>query len=232
MNFVRAGIGSLVLACSQNAVSDDEALKTKIIEEKLEATEDLGPQLKAPDGSYPIHVAGAPTWGKWGTTVECTDGQAAIGFSLKIEESCGGRCDDTSVNQVRLYCGSLDRSQRSQVNSPGGQWGSWRNAVYCPDGMFAYAYRLGYEPKQGDGDDTGANALYMWCRVPGEWRPSDDNQISIIGPWNKSQTGRAVCPFDSLVTGINANIEPRQGRGDDTALNDVTLYCTPSGDLQ
>ena len=40
-----------------------------------------------------------------------------------------------------------------------------------------------------------------------------------FGLWSES------CPVNSAVCGIQARIEGPQGRGDDTALNNVKLFC-------
>jgi hypothetical protein len=156
----------------------------------------------------------------------CPAEMGAVGFALKIEAPCGG-CDDTALNQVRLYCSNVAGTDSTAVESSGGVWGSWGQPVFCPHGQFMYAYRMGYEPYQGggDSDDTGANSVYAWCRPPTEWR-KPETEIRVVGPFDKAKTGRPSCIFDSVIVGVKAHVEPPQGRGtDDTALNDVAFYC-------
>ena len=78
---------------------------------------------------------------------------------------------------------------------------------------------------QGYGDDTSANFISFRCR-----RATDDTEYEIVaepgygvfgswGSWSES------CPSNSAVCGIQTSLEPIQGGGDDTALNDIKLFC-------
>ena len=45
------------------------------------------------------------------------------------------------------------------------------------------------------------------------------------GLWGQFGTWSQSCPLNSAVCGIEAKLEPSQGDGDDTSLNDIRLYC-------
>jgi hypothetical protein len=43
------------------------------------------------------------------------------------------------------------------------------------------------------------------------------------GSWR----GETYCPDNHYVCGINQRVEGQQGKGDDTAVNDLQIYCCP-----
>lgn len=105
-----------------------------------------------------------------------------------------------------------------------GFWGTWGSWMLCPAGEFVYGYRLKSEKNQDGGDDTGLNAVELKCKSPHTMieKISISSSIGPYGSWSNSQycLGR-----DNPVTGFAILIEKPQGRGDDTAANDVDLYC-------
>lgn len=56
----------------------------------------------------------------------------------------------------------------------------------------------------------------------------DGTQVDIKGGmhWG-SWRGVTYCPNNHYVCGINQRVEGRQGNGDDTAVNDLQIYCCP-----
>ena len=78
---------------------------------------------------------------------------------------------------------------------------------------------------QNLGDDTAANNMKIMCRGFDDARGIYDRirpnrrEYGSYGAWSDS------CNPKSAVCGIRTNIERPIGRGDDTALNDLELYC-------
>ena len=78
---------------------------------------------------------------------------------------------------------------------------------------------------QGTGDDTAANNMKVRCRSFYGYKEHErymgngNDGWGSYGHWSKS------CAANTAVCGIRTSIETPQGRGDDTALNDVELYC-------
>ncbi|XP_053319895.1 vitelline membrane outer layer protein 1-like [Spea bombifrons] len=165
-----------------------------------------------------ISVPNGSPWGSWGRVDRCPSGHVARGFSIKAEP-IQGRGDDTAVNGIQLRC--VPRSgafYEVPIKSAEGKWGSWSSSLWCPDG-YLRSFSLKVEAPQGSGDDTAVNNIQFRC--------SNNNVLEgsglpwgTYGPWSRScQTG--IC-------GIRTKVEPPQGDGDDTALNDVEFYCCPT----
>jgi len=53
--------------------------------------------------------------------------------------------------------------------------------------------------------------------------PLDVEGGLVWGSWR----GATYCPDNHYVCGINQRVEGRQGKGDDTAVNDLQIYCCP-----
>ncbi|XP_016330386.1 vitelline membrane outer layer protein 1 homolog [Sinocyclocheilus anshuiensis] len=151
----------------------------------------------------------------------CPTGTYAAGFSLKVEAPIG-RGDDTAVNGIRLHCVEIFQGfshsyhDYASVQSDVGSWGRWTDIKWCPSG-FLTAFQLRVEKSQGDGDDTAANNIMFKCSG-GSLLQGDGTHWGDWGDWSQTCEGKGIC-------GIKTLIEKPQGRGDDTALNDVRMYC-------
>lgn len=80
--------------------------------------------------------------------------------------------------------------------------------------------------KADSNDDTEANYIKFKCRdFAGSQqsyelsRPPGSGAYGSYGGWSDS------CPANSAICGISTRVEGPQGGGDDTALNDVRLFC-------
>ncbi|KAF4099026.1 vitelline membrane outer layer protein 1 homolog [Onychostoma macrolepis] len=146
----------------------------------------------------------------------CPPGTYAAGFSLKVEDPIDG--DDTALNGIRLHCvasNSMYSPNSASVQSAEGSWGGWKAIKWCPSG-FLTAFQLRVESSQGGGDDTAANNINFKC---GENElKGDGTNWGDWGGWSERCDGKGIC-------GIKTLVEEPQGRGDDTALNDVHMYC-------
>ncbi|EMP39550.1 Vitelline membrane outer layer protein 1 [Chelonia mydas] len=97
------------------------------------------------------------------------------------------------------------------------RWGFWTPLMKCQSGQRLTQFRLRVEPCQGLKDDTAADNIEFVCtdgvelkghgRCWGKW-----------GPQSRSCGQRGICT-------IATKVEAPQGKGDDTALNDVYFKC-------
>lgn len=167
-----------------------------------------------------LTVSNGMKWGSWGYKSMCPIGRYAAGFSLKVERSVG-RGDDTALNGIRLHC--VDRSKESSgshdytsIESDVGNWGQWTDIHWCHSGYLT-AFQLRVESSQGIGDDTAANNIKFTCSG-GYYLQGDGTGWGNWGHWSPTCMGKGIC-------GIKTRIEESQGIGDDTALNDVRMFC-------
>ncbi|XP_075703427.1 vitelline membrane outer layer protein 1 homolog [Rhinoderma darwinii] len=163
-----------------------------------------------------ILVNNGGNWGDWGILQRCPPSTSARGFSLKVEAPLGSKRDDTALNGIKLYCTHESSTYVvDTITSSEGDWGDWTTVSWCPTGNFI-SFTLKVEKPQGDGDDTAANNLMMQCS---DYRAIKGNG----GTWGNYGGWSGVCP--NGICGIKTKVEERQGRGDDTALNDVQFEC-------
>ncbi|XP_040202848.1 vitelline membrane outer layer protein 1 homolog [Rana temporaria] len=161
-----------------------------------------------------IYVDNGAKWGDWGDTEMCPVGTSARAFELSVEPS-QGHGDDTALNGIRLLCaepGSEDIKAR--ITSTMAKWGSWTGIQWCPSGdLISFSLRV--EPPI-EGDDTGANNIMFQC--------SDMKILKGYGSsWGDFGAWSEICYTG--ICGIQTNVERPQGKGDDTALNDVKFCC-------
>ncbi|XP_075434354.1 vitelline membrane outer layer protein 1-like [Ascaphus truei] len=123
--------------------------------------------------------------------------------------------DDTSLNGIRLLCVSSNNNEEYLIQSTEGAWGSWTSPVRCSNGNLI-AFTLLVSPPQGGGDDTAANNIVFMCSdetiLEGSW-----HVWGSYGEWSQ------FCMIG--ICGISTRVEEYQGKGDDTALNDVKFTC-------
>ncbi|KAL1253499.1 hypothetical protein QQF64_018192 [Cirrhinus molitorella] len=168
-----------------------------------------------------LMVTNGGKWGQWGHREMCPTGTYAAGFSLKVEDHAGHK-DDTALNGIRLHCVDLSKGlshsyhNYASVRSNVGSWGHWTDIKWCPSG-FLTAFQLRVETHQGLGDDTAANNIRFKCSQ-GSFLLGDGTHWGDWGDWSETCRGKGIC-------GIKARVEAPQGIGDDTALNDVRMYC-------
>ncbi|XP_040271208.1 vitelline membrane outer layer protein 1 homolog [Bufo bufo] len=161
-----------------------------------------------------ISVANGGRWGTWGDVERCPPNSRAVGFNLKVEASIGRRGDDTALNGIGLLCEYHNGSTAGMITSRVSPWGQWTNVSRCQEHLAAF--RLQVEPPQGDGDDTAANNMEMLCSDP---KPLN----GYGGRWGTFEGWSRPC--DDGICAIKTKVEAPQGRGDDTAMNDVQFEC-------
>ncbi|WP_437314543.1 hypothetical protein [Sorangium sp. So ce385] len=145
--------------------------------------------------------------------------------------------DDYSVDAVESeQLGEADgaftysRSDYQYTVTPSeGHWGDWRQNIYCAPGMWAIGYKLRVEGGQGRGDDTALNSVQLLCQSAtgstSEWISSYD------GWWGSWGSATACSGAANFLTSARMRIEDGQGRGDDTAANDVEFGCRLGGSI-
>ncbi|XP_067280457.1 vitelline membrane outer layer protein 1 homolog [Pseudorasbora parva] len=161
-----------------------------------------------------MFVTNGGPWGTWRAIDVCPYGTYAAGFSLRVENPING--DDTALNGIRLYCADWSRGFVSSIESDTGYWGDWTDVKWCFNG-YLKAFQLRVESRKGKGDDTAANNIRFWCS-DGSWLEGDGTSWGDWGDWSQTCWGKGIC-------GLSTRIEEKQGKGDDTALNDVHMYC-------
>ena len=97
----------------------------------------------------------------------------------------------------------------------------------CTAGKHVVAFQLKTEKDQGGNkDDTALNGIKLQCADIGSGR--DDSSIhSKVGDWG-DWGAEYRCPSGSALTGFRLRGEKDQGRGDDTAANNLMGFCRSS----
>ncbi|XP_075433778.1 vitelline membrane outer layer protein 1-like isoform X2 [Ascaphus truei] len=161
-----------------------------------------------------ISVSNGGKLGEWGPVEMCPVGFRAFGFSIKLEQFQWFG-DDTTLNGIQLHCVSSNCNEEYNIQSTEGAWGSWTCSQHCLNGNL-FAFRLKVSPPQGDGDDTAANSIMFMCS---DKTILEANKLS----WGKYGRWSQYCELG--ICGISTRVEEYQGKGDDTALNDVKFTC-------
>lgn len=183
----------------------------------------------------------SPRWGNWGDKTseeKCTDGNFIYAFRQRVEARQGNG-DDTALNSVEFACARANlrrRNSRTIENRPdqkidhlafnkAGPWGTWSDWVFCPENTFLVGFQLKVEPRQGDGDDTGANGFRGYCSRRNTTARYKSSSVQISGsnngPWGRWSKRRFVSKDFYALNAAQLLIEGPQDRGDDTAMNDI-----------
>merc|ERR1711892_276721 len=151
-------------------------------------------------------------WGDWGPKQFCQNGGYAIGFATKVEGRQGDG-DDTAMNGLKLQC-----SGRDFITSAVQTWGSWNYAWNSCRSGYTGA-KVAVERPQGGGDDTATNCVQLFCKGGGNWIST--NNCRSWGTWRAPK----YCGSGKKICAIQTRVERVLGKGDDTALNNINLYC-------
>jgi len=165
-----------------------------------------------------IHSPRITKWGVWGEYEYCPPCSHAKGFQLKVEPK-QGNYDDTALNAVRLICND---PSSTAITSSQGKWGDWGQKLNCPGAGKLFAAEFKTEKYRKIQDDTAANNVMFEC---GDASLYGNIKIEASGgKWGK-WFGYGKCAPDSYICGIKTQVEPDQGSGDNTALNNIDFAC-------
>jgi len=112
----------------------------------------------------------------------------------------------------------------SPITTDWGDWHPWEN---CSSGQYVHGMRLKTEEYQGIlEDDTALNGIRLYCDYPGSWGNQRyiTSAESLWGYWGNDY----FCY--GPVTGFQIRSEPYLGSGDDTATNNVRIFCNDNRD--
>ncbi|NWI88573.1 VMO1 protein, partial [Pitta sordida] len=151
-------------------------------------------------------------WGSWRHTQFCPSGYAK-GFELKVQPYQGFWlfADDTALNGIRLLC-----TDGTVIESSVSWWRNWTKAQVCSSNQLV-AFSLRVERWQYFRDNMAVNNVRFAClngTMLEGWRLSG----GCFGPWSSNCTSGAIC-------GLQTKVEVPQGKGDDTALSDMRVFC-------
>jgi len=196
------------------------------------------------------------SWGDWGNVDMCPDRTYTYAFQHKCEgvtDNDDG-FDNTASNGVKLLCmaeSDFDNDDTGSVTSAIGHFGDWNDVLSCPldsklqmgviTGISIY-YQTNYQDS-GDHDQVSVTGMSFTCRGHGwQFLPAEGSFKGLVDTkcawWvpprpymGCSWTKQLECPPGYAVCGIQTRVEKPQGKGDDTALNDVKLRCCWNPDL-
>ncbi|NXH42664.1 VMO1 protein, partial [Dicaeum eximium] len=146
-----------------------------------------------------LMVPNGGAWGFWGHKQFCPSGYAK-GFALKV-----------SFGFFFFSVGS-----KTCFVFSSGRWGNWTEAQLCSSNKLV-SFSLHVERWHYLGDNTAANNVKFACSNGTDlegWGLSGSH----FGPWSSNCTSGAIC-------GLQTKVKRPQGKWDDTALNDMRVFC-------
>jgi len=103
-------------------------------------------------------------------------------------------------------------------------WGDWYEWQNCSEGQYIHGMRLmTHEYQTILYDDTALNGIRLYCGEPG-WSSIDEHVQSGIGDYGTFQLN-FMCPIGGFMTGFQMNSEEAQNLLDDTAGNNIRMFC-------
>jgi len=159
--------------------------------------------------------------GSWGPVEFCPNNSFVRSYEMKLEPD--GAFDNTAVNAWKLYCVDATTGlDTAWVSSSQGDYGDWLGLRVCQKGGFVTGFHALV---------LQTNSLFSDDVAVQDWQVECDYGLEILG----GETGRSTptgewgswvqCPPDSAVCGIQTRVEKSQLTDDDTAVDDVALFC-------
>merc|ERR1711868_49144 len=113
-------------------------------------------------------IGGSGDWPKASQYFDCQNGYYLYGIQLNSEgfqgEGLGGDSDDTSLNNVRMWCRNPINGIEYPLQQPNAPtWGRWSARVNCPKYYGMMGVQLQIEPALGDEDDTSLGKIMPYC---------------------------------------------------------------------
>lgn len=164
-----------------------------------------------------LNMTNGVNLGNWQNQSNCPNGAWVTGMSTRVEAA---NSDNTGLNAVTLICSTRLGTQAALITPYSGLWGSWSDQTSLPGLAWVTALRLRVlpYPQPNNGDDLAVDAIQL--------RGSDGTVLDTLAALGQGTFGSWVsCPAGSALCGINVRFQPRQGSGDDTAVDDVQGRC-------
>ncbi|XP_066475670.1 vitelline membrane outer layer protein 1-like [Tiliqua scincoides] len=155
-----------------------------------------------------LTVPNGPRWGRWGPAHFCSKGHA-VGFQIKLEPFVM-EFDTTSMNAIALLC-----DDGETVTSTIGPWGYWLRAMYCYRGKLDSFALIVHEATEVD--YTATEGIVFHCSDSDELT-STGSERGRLGPMSNQCAEGYIC-------GIQTRVQSPQYIKEDTALNDVKMFC-------
>jgi hypothetical protein len=150
----------------------------------------------------------------WDSIRKCPDGDLAIGFQAIVQDRCdlGPNCDNTGLNQIRLFCerGSIIQSPDLSPSYP--IFGRPKKVYMCKKNSYIVKIELNRAPYYRD-DLFHVTDARMVC---------SNNET--IGDDIKSTWDSSACPKGLGVQGLQAELD-----NDEEATNILTRRIDHSG---
>ena len=104
-------------------------------------------------------------------------------------------------------------TDKHRITSGMGPFGDWQDIKYCPQGQVIVGFNL-IAAKSGILDDEVAATNFIpYCG----------------NPFTSQNPSKLFCPNRHAVRGIQTQVQEPQGNRDDSALNNVDLFCGEVG---
>ena len=173
-------------------------------------------------------------WGDWKSPQFCDPGAIGTQFAFQWERPQGhggGGNDDSGGVGFFIGCEVIEYNQDGDANARQLEWIGARGEKFndkkhiaaCETGSYLYAIQINSE--HPGGDDMALCNVRLWCKNPitGTEKRHEPQAPTIANGW----TDRKKCPMFHGIAGVQLKIEEYQGRGDDTMLNKIKLFCKP-----
>jgi len=118
-------------------------------------------------------------------------------------------------------------SETILTSPPLTNWGSWYDWDNCTDDdTYVVGMRLKVEAPQGMfSDDTAVNGVRFYCRnintFNGTWSKVVESKSDVWGSWGND----IICHSGRIATGFQMRTQPSQSILDDSAANNLRLFC-------
>ena len=114
---------------------------------------------------------------------------------------------------------SVEGNPATWIFATEGHWGDWGTPSYCPGGGENPIVGVRQKVEHGGvSDKSGMNAVQFVCR-DGTQLVSSEGRWGSWGQW-------VHCSGSGHMVGLRNKIERKMGGSDDTAVNDIEIYCS------
>lgn len=128
---------------------------------------------------------------------------------------------------LALFGGLANSTSLNITSPPITDWGVWGRFERCPNGTYVQGFQLRTQKFQGPFvDDTAVNSIRLYCGEP--FNPNTPAITS--GQGNLGDWGSVYSCYPGFINGFQLRVEPNLNSGDDTATNNLRVFCSNQGD--